>query len=89
MLTPDDLFAPCQRRTPWRAWGEYVCALLQPLSLAQETVTFSGEAVAAVVAQNRYSAEDMVDAVQVVYAPPADGLRCERQPGTGRAAPSR
>jgi CO/xanthine dehydrogenase Mo-binding subunit len=37
--------------------------------LPHDTVTFSGEAVVAVVAATRYLAEDMAEAVQVDYAP--------------------
>lgn len=69
VLTPEDLLPHVNAVRPGEPGVSTYSRSYNRYPLPRETVTFSGEAVVAVVAQNRYSAEDMVDAVQVVYAP--------------------
>src|SRR5262245_23641572 len=69
VLTPDDLLPHINAVRPGEPGVSTYSRSYNRYPLPKETVTFSGEAVAAVVAQNRYIAEDMVEAVQVAYAP--------------------
>src|SRR5882762_421800 len=69
VLTPEDLVPHVNAVRPGEPGVSTYSRSYNRYPLTSETVTFSGEAVFAVVAQDRYSAEDMIDAVQVVYAP--------------------
>jgi CO/xanthine dehydrogenase Mo-binding subunit len=69
VLTPADLLPPVNAVRPGEPGVSTYSRSYNRSPLPRETVTCSGEAVVAVVAQDRYSAEDMVEAVQVVYAP--------------------
>jgi carbon-monoxide dehydrogenase large subunit len=69
VLTPDDLLPHVHAVRPGEPGVSTYSRSYNRYPLPRETVTFCGEAVVAVVAQNRYSAEDMVDAVQIAYAP--------------------
>jgi carbon-monoxide dehydrogenase large subunit len=69
VLTPDDLLPHVNPVRPGEPGVSTYSRSYNRYPLPKETVTFSGEAVVAVVAESRYIAEDMVDAVQVTYEP--------------------
>jgi carbon-monoxide dehydrogenase large subunit len=69
VLTPEDLLPHVNAVRPGEPAVNAYARGYNRYPLPPGTVTFSGEAVVAVVAATRYIAEDMVDAVQVDYAP--------------------
>lgn len=69
VITPDDLLPYVNPVRPGEPGvSTYSCAY-DRYPLPKDRVTFSGEAVALVVAENRYIAEDMIDAIHVDYQP--------------------
>jgi CO/xanthine dehydrogenase Mo-binding subunit len=69
VLTPDDLLPHVHAVRPGEPAVSTFSRGYNRYPLPRETVTFSGEPVAVVVAENRYIAEDMLDAIQVDYEP--------------------
>jgi carbon-monoxide dehydrogenase large subunit len=60
-----------------------ITALRTQRALATDEVCYAGEAVALVVAEDRYVAEDAADAVAVAYEPLAAASDCRRAAGEG------
>jgi len=69
VLTPDDLLPHVNAVRPGEPSVNNYARGYDRYPLPKDKVTFSGEAVAMVVAESRYIAEDMADAVQVDYEP--------------------
>ena len=69
VLTPADLLPHIHAVRPGEPAVNAYARGYNRYPLPHDTVTFSGEAVVAVVAATRYLAEDMAEAVQVDYAP--------------------
>jgi carbon-monoxide dehydrogenase large subunit len=69
ILTPAELLPHVQAVRPGEPSVNAYTRGYNRYPLPHDTVTFSGEAVVAVVAATRYLAEDMAEAVQVDYAP--------------------
>ncbi|MGQ4808140.1 Caffeine dehydrogenase subunit alpha [Candidatus Entotheonellaceae bacterium PAL068K] len=67
VLTPDDLLPHVNPVRPGEPGVSTYARAYDRYPLPREKVTFSGEAVAAMVAESRSIAEDMVDVVQVEY----------------------
>ena len=60
---------PFQSREPFRAGNPTIKFPLEQYVLATDRVRFVGEAVAAVVAEDRYTAEDALELIDVEYEP--------------------
>lgn len=69
MLTPEDLLPYVRAVRPGEPAVSTFSRGYNRYPLPVDTVTFSGEPVAMVVAESRYIAEDMLDAIQVDYEP--------------------
>ena len=69
VLTPEDLLPHVNAVRPGEPAVSTFSRGYHRYPLPRDTVTFSGEPVAVVVAENRYIAEDMLDAMQVDYEP--------------------
>ncbi len=69
VLTPDDLLPHVDAVRPGEPGISTYARPYNRYPLPPGKATFSGEAVALVVAESRYMAEDMVDAVRVTYEP--------------------
>lgn len=69
VLTPDGLLPHVNPIRPGEPGVSTYSHSYDRYPLPKDRVTFSGEAVALVVAESRYVAEDMLDAVSVEYAP--------------------
>ena len=69
VLTPDDLLPHVNAVRPGEPSVNNYARGYNRYPLPKDKVTFSGEAVAVAVAESRYIAEDMADAVQVDYEP--------------------
>jgi carbon-monoxide dehydrogenase large subunit len=69
VITPDDLLPHVNAVRPGEPSVNNYARGYDRYPLPKDKVTFSGEAVAMVVAESRYIAEDMADAVQVDYEP--------------------
>jgi len=69
VLTPADLLPYIHAVRPGEPAVNAYARGYNRYPLPHDTVTFSGEAVVAVVAATRYLAEDMAEAVQIDYAP--------------------
>ncbi len=69
VLTPDDLLPHVNPVRPGEPGVSTYSRAYDRYPLPKERVTFSGEAVALVVAESRYVAEDMLDAIHVAYEP--------------------
>ncbi len=69
VLTPEDLLPHVNAVRPGEPAVSTFSRGYNRYPLPVENVTFSGEPVAMVVAENRYIAEDMLDAMQVDYEP--------------------
>ncbi len=69
VLTPDDLTPHVNAVRPGEPAVSTFTRGYNRYPLPKDIATFSGEPVAVVVAENRYIAEDMLDAIQVDYEP--------------------
>ena len=69
VLTPDDLLPHVNAVRPGEPAVSTFTRGYNRYPLPKDIATFSGEPVAVVVAENRYIAEDMLDAIQVDYEP--------------------
>ncbi|ETW92859.1 MAG: hypothetical protein ETSY1_41765 [Candidatus Entotheonella factor] len=69
VLTPEDLLPYVRAVRPGEPAVSTFSRGYNRYPLPVDTVTFSGEPVAMVVAESRYIAEDMLDAIQVDYEP--------------------
>lgn len=69
VITPDDLLPHVNPVRPGKPGVSTYSRAYDRYPLPKDSVTFSGKAVALVVAESRYIAEDMLDAVQVAYEP--------------------
>ncbi len=69
VLTPDDVLPYVNPVRPGEPGVSTYSHAYNRYPLPRERVTFSGEAVALVVATSRYIAEDMLDAIHVEYQP--------------------